>query len=92
VHFGHPTQEQSEAYTKVLQGHIAIDSAVFPEGTTGAQLAILGRKALWRDGLNRMVSSFLKVHEGLHSFSSSIPLVPGHIITSESGFCKHFLC
>lgn len=27
VHFGKPTKEQKNAYTKVLQGHIAIDSA-----------------------------------------------------------------
>ena len=62
VHFGRPSQEQSEAYTRVLQGHIAIDSAVFPEGTTGAQLDVLARKALWKDGLNYMVSlSIFKV-------------------------------
>jgi Xaa-Pro aminopeptidase len=39
----------------VLQGHIAIDSAIFPEGTTGAQLDVLARRALWKDGLNYMV-------------------------------------
>ncbi|KAG8915366.1 hypothetical protein FRC00_005361 [Tulasnella sp. 408] len=49
VHFGLPSQEQQDAYTRVLQGHIAIDSAVFPEGTTGAQLDVLARKALWKD-------------------------------------------
>jgi Xaa-Pro aminopeptidase len=42
----------------VLQGHIAIDSAIFPEGTTGAQLDVLARKALWKDGLNYMVGFF----------------------------------
>ena len=35
---------------------IAIDSAVFPEGTSGLQLDVLARKALWKDGLNYMVS------------------------------------
>jgi len=92
VHFGRPTAEQSEAYTRVLQGHIAIDSAIFPEGTTGAQLDVLARKALWKDGLNYMhgtghgFGSFLNVHEGPHSFSSAVPLVPGHVITNEPGF------
>jgi Xaa-Pro aminopeptidase len=92
IHFGRPTQDQCEAYTRVLQGHIAIDSAVFPEGTTGAQLDVLARKALWKDGLNYMhgtghgFGSFLNVHEGPHSFSSPIPLVPGHVITNEPGF------
>jgi hypothetical protein len=35
LHFGTPTQDQRRAFTRVLQGHIAIDTAVFPNGTTG---------------------------------------------------------
>jgi hypothetical protein len=34
-HFGTPTDEEKRAFTRVLQGHIAIDSTVFPNGTTG---------------------------------------------------------
>ena len=34
-HFGTPTDEEKRAFTRVLQGHIAIDTAVFPAGTTG---------------------------------------------------------
>ncbi|CAE6517817.1 unnamed protein product [Rhizoctonia solani] len=52
VHFGHPSDEQCEAFTRVLKGHIAIDSAIFPQGTTGKQLDVLARHALWKDGLN----------------------------------------
>ena len=37
LHFGKPTEFEMEAYTRVLQGHIAIDMAVFPKGTTGGQ-------------------------------------------------------
>lgn len=55
MHFGRPTPDQCEAYTRVLQGHIAIDSAVFPEGTSGRQLDVLARNALWKDGLNYLV-------------------------------------
>jgi hypothetical protein len=29
---------------------IAIDTAIFPEGTFGHQLDVLARKALWKDG------------------------------------------
>lgn len=33
------TEDQKRAYTRVLQGHIAVDQAVFPKGsTTGAQI------------------------------------------------------
>ncbi|KAI0338240.1 Creatinase/aminopeptidase [Trametopsis cervina] len=94
IHFGRPTEEQCEAFTRVLQGHIAIDSAIFPEGTSGAQLDVLARKALWQDGLNYMhgtghgFGSFLNVHEGPHGFSSSVSLQPGHVITNEPGFYK----
>jgi len=34
-HFGDPTDEEKRIFTRVLQGHIAIDVAVFPNGTTG---------------------------------------------------------
>ena len=58
MHFGHPSAEQCEAYTRVLQGHIAIDSAIFPEGTSGRALDVLARNALWKDGLNYLVGLF----------------------------------
>ena len=35
-HWGTPTEEQKHCFTRVLQGHIALASAVFPEGTPGA--------------------------------------------------------
>ncbi|KAI1788023.1 Creatinase/aminopeptidase [Ganoderma leucocontextum] len=92
THFGRPTQDQCEAYTRVLQGHIAIDSAIFPEGTSGAKLDVMARRALWQDGLNYMhgtghgFGSFLNVHESPQSFSLDTALVPGHVITNEPGF------
>lgn len=45
-------KEIRTAFTKVLQGHIAIDRAVFPKGTTGYLLDVLARKALWEEGLD----------------------------------------
>ena len=47
---------------------IAIDSAVFPQGTSGHQLDVLARKALWKDGLNYMVSQGASE---LHPFNMS---------------------
>jgi len=94
VHFGHPSDEQCEAFTRVLKGHIAIDSAIFPQGTTGKQLDVLARHALWKDGMNYLhgtghgFGSFLSVHEGPHGFSIDVPLEPGHVITNEPGFYK----
>ena len=37
-HFGTPSDEEKRAFTRVLQGHIAIDTSVFPVGTTGKSL------------------------------------------------------
>ncbi|KAJ7199529.1 hypothetical protein O6H91_Y497900 [Diphasiastrum complanatum] len=35
VHFGKPSAHEKECFTQVLQGHIGLDTAVFPNGTTG---------------------------------------------------------
>ncbi|ESK89285.1 putative aminopeptidase cytoplasmic [Moniliophthora roreri MCA 2997] len=92
VHFGKPTEEQMEAYTRVLQGHIALDSVIFPEGTTGLQLDVLARKKLWRDGLNYLhgtghgFGQFLNVHEGPQGFGIHVPFRIGHVVTNEPGY------
>lgn len=40
VHFGTPSPEEKEAFTLVLQGHIALARAIFPEGTMGASVGV----------------------------------------------------
>ena len=52
-HFGTPTAEQKRNFTRVLQGHIAIRTAVFPNGTTGDIIDTWARRALWKDGLGK---------------------------------------
>jgi Xaa-Pro aminopeptidase len=47
LHFGTPTAEEIEAYTLVLKGHIALDMAIFPKGTTGFAIDALARQHLW---------------------------------------------
>lgn len=70
VHFGKPSPHERACYTQVLKGHIALDTAVFPNGTTGYALDILARIPLWRSGLDYRhgtghgVGSCLNVHEG----------------------------
>ncbi|KAG5645493.1 hypothetical protein DXG03_005901 [Asterophora parasitica] len=39
-HFGIPTDEEKRAFTRVLQGHIAIDTAIFPTGPHGIGVRI----------------------------------------------------
>ena len=70
---GKITRQMKKDYTNVLKGHIALATAIFPEGTRGSQLDILARKALWDNGLTYWhgtghgIGHFLNVHEGPHS-------------------------
>ena len=70
VHFGDPTQRMKDCYTLVLQGHIALATAVFPEGTLGSRLDAIARVPLWQAGLDynhgtgHGVGAHLNVHEG----------------------------
>ena len=52
LHFGEPTAMERKAYTLVLKGHIALDRAVFPKGTTGFAIDALARQFLWEEGLD----------------------------------------
>ena len=40
---GRPTSLMRDRFTRVLKGHIAVARAVFPPGTTGAQIDALAR-------------------------------------------------
>mmetsp|Transcript_1596 Transcript_1596/g.5724 ORF Transcript_1596/g.5724 Transcript_1596/m.5724 type:complete len:909 (-) Transcript_1596:993-3719(-) len=95
IHLGTPTRQEVEAFTRVLKGHIAIDSAVFPEGTTGNMLDPLARMPLWevgldyRHGTGHGVGACLNVHEGPHGISpraTTTGLQPGMIVSNEPGY------
>jgi len=99
LHFGNPSEEEIRAFTLVLKGHIAIDKALFPQGTTGFKLDILARAALWRDGLDfnhgtgHGVGSYLAVHEGPQSIaareiSNKAALKAGMTVSDEPGYYK----
>lgn len=96
----HPSAFQIEAYTRVLQGHIALASAVFPRGTMGPSLDVLARSALWKVGLNYLhgtghgVGSFLNVHEGPQGIANvarggticTTALEKGMVLSNEPGY------
>ena len=96
VAIGKPTQEMRERFTLVLKGHIAIATARFPAGTTGAHLDAFARRALWSRGLEfdhgtgHGVGSYLSVHEGPQSISKRghVVLEPGMICSNEPGYYK----
>jgi len=93
---GTPTADMRRNFTLVLKGHIAIERAVFPDGTTGAQLDPLARQFLWRDGLDfdhgtgHGVGSYLSVHEGPARISKlgAAPLKRGMILSNEPGYYR----
>jgi Xaa-Pro aminopeptidase len=96
VAVGRPTPEMRDRFTRVLKGHIAIARAIFPEGTTGAQLDSFARQALWTAGLDfdhgtgHGVGSYLSVHEGPASISKrgTTALGRGMILSNEPGYYK----
>ena len=102
VPIGQPTDEMRDRFTRVLKGHIAIATAVFPKGTRGSQLDSFARRPLWEAGLDYAhgtghgVGSFLAVHEGPQRISpvgsaqsgGDEPLQAGMIISNEPGYYK----
>ena len=99
---GEPGAEVKDRFTRVLKGHIAIATAVFPKGTAGSQLDVLARHALWQAGLDYAhgtghgVGSFLSVHEGPQRIAKSAggqggtdqELLPGMFLSNEPGYYK----
>ncbi|MGB1540034.1 MAG: M24 family metallopeptidase, partial [Rickettsiales bacterium] len=91
-----PTDEQKRRFTQVLKGHIALATAVFPQGTTGKEIDVLARKALWADGQDYAhgtghgVGAYLGVHEGPAGISKTaeVPFAPGMVLSNEPGFYK----
>ncbi|MEA2938638.1 MAG: Xaa-Pro aminopeptidase, partial [Alphaproteobacteria bacterium] len=96
IAIGEPTAEMRERFTRVLKGHIAIARAVFPDGTTGAQLDSFARAPLWEAGLDfdhgtgHGVGSYLSVHEGPARLSKlgTAALKRGMILSNEPGYYK----
>jgi Xaa-Pro aminopeptidase len=93
---GEPSEEMRDRFTRVLKGHIAIATAIFPENTSGAQLDPLARTALWQAGLDfdhgtgHGVGSYLSVHEGPARISKlgTVALSRGMILSNEPGYYK----
>lgn len=96
IAIGTPTQEMKDRFTLVLKGHIALASAKFPAGTTGAQIDVLARTPLWKEGLDYAhgtghgVGCYLSVHEESASISprGTDAIEAGMILSNEPGYYK----
>lgn len=93
---GTPTPDMRRHYTLVLKGHLAVARAIFPEGTSGAQIDPFARQFLWAEGLDfdhgtgHGVGAGLSVHEGPARISKlgHVPLKAGMILSNEPGFYR----
>ena len=96
VAVGDPGQAAREAFTRVLQGMIAISRVRWPKGLAGRDLDGLARYPLWlagqdfNHGTGHGVGAFLSVHEGPQRLSrlSEVPLEPGMILSNEPGYYR----
>ena len=88
--------DECAAYTRVLQGMIAISRVRFPKGLAGRDLDALARYPLWladqdyAHGTGHGVGVHLCVHEGPQRLAriSHVPFKPGMIVSNEPGFYR----
>ena len=99
---GVPTAEMRDRFTRVLRGHIAIATAVFPDGTMGGHIDAFARRPLWEAGLDYAhgtghgIGSALAVHEGPQRIAppnypggaALEPLRAGMMLSNEPGYYK----
>lgn len=94
---GTPTDAERHDFTLVMKGHIALATAIYPEGTRGDQLDSLARQFLWKEGLSYLhgtghgVGQFLNVHEGPQSIRLNhvpVALRPGMLTSNEPGLYR----
>lgn len=100
IPIGTPGEEERHAFTRVLQGMIAMSRLRWPVGLAGRDIECVGRMPLWlagqdfNHGLGHGVGAYLSVHEGPQRLSrvSHVPLEPGMILSNEPGYYRegHF--
>lgn len=95
-HFGKPSSEFKEMYTRVLKGNIGLDQMIFPENTPGFVLDVYARRWLWDAGVDyghgtgHGVGAALNVHEGPMGisprFTNKEGLKEGMVLSNEPGY------
>lgn len=94
---GAPDAEMRDRFTRVLKGHIALATLIFPEGVSGGQIDAFARAPLWRAGLDfdhgagHGVGAALGVHEGPARIARTArgpALRAGMVLSNEPGFYR----
>jgi len=93
---GKPGPDERAAFTRVLQGMIAMSRTRWPRGLAGRDLDAIARYPLWladqdySHGTGHGVGVHLCVHEGPQRLSKSgeVTLEPGMILSNEPGYYR----
>lgn len=96
IAIGTPGSDERAAFTRVLQGMIAMSRLRWPKGLSGRDIEAIGRMPLWmagqdfNHGLGHGVGAYLSVHEGPQRLSraSAVPLQAGMILSNEPGYYR----
>lgn len=96
IAIGAPASDECAAFTRVLQGMIAMSRLRWPKGLAGRDIEAVGRMPLWlagqdfNHGLGHGVGAYLSVHEGPQRLSrmSIVPLEAGMILSNEPGYYR----
>ena len=96
IAIGDAGAEETEAFTRVLKGMIAVSRLRFPKGLAGRDIDPFARAALWEAGLDyghgtgHGVGAYLSVHEGPQRIArtGTVPLEAGMILSNEPGFYR----
>ena len=96
IAIGTPGEEERAAFTRVLQGMIAMSRLRWPKGLAGRDIECIGRMPLWlagqdfNHGLGHGVGAYLSVHEGPQRLArtSHVPFEPGMILSNEPGYYR----
>ncbi|CAH0552784.1 unnamed protein product [Brassicogethes aeneus] len=100
LHFGTPTEDEKEAYTRVLIGSIQLSTLIFPSNMRMSGVDVLSRSPLWEVGLDYLhetghgIGAFLEVHESpikIHynsDVSSQQEFKPGYFFSNEPGLYR----
>ncbi|QJF50796.1 aminopeptidase P family protein [Roseobacter ponti] len=96
IAIGDVPEEARAAFTRVLQGMIAMSRLRWPQGLAGRDIEAIGRMPLWLSGqdfdhgLGHGVGAYLSVHEGPQRLSriNHVPIEAGMILSNEPGYYR----
>lgn len=91
LHFGQPTEEHRQVFTRVLKGNLRVRNLVWRKEMRAYAIEVLSRLDLWKEqqdfghATSHGVGHFLNVHESPPTSSPNYRLKPGIVMSVEPG-------